>query len=241
MKRIVFSLVLLALFSAFVLAAVSTETALQYNSTTHEVTFNVSRGWNMLPIGDGILTSSDPQDPNYCETATSIFVWDSFSKEYVGGAISKSGPNSADAQRASDVMNSAKELGYAFGSMGAAWAYLASPCKMTMSFSGNALTGEEGKKVLRGWNFITIMPWMINKKFSDVAPDCDITKANVWDDTYQKWSQESSRETADTLMAKATGMPIKEMDVGTTLVVYAESGCELTTGSAPIGPPVLPA
>jgi len=231
----------LVLFSAVALAGLAAETALRYNSSTNEVTFNVSRGWNMLPIGDGISTASDPQDPSYCQIAKSIFIWDSVSKQYLGGRISNTGPNPTDTQRASDAINRAKESGYAFGSMGAAWTYMATPCKLTMSFSGNALTGETGKKVLRGWNFITIMPWMINEKFGNVAANCSITKANIWNDSSQEWSQESSREAANTLMSQTTGMPIKEMDVGTALVIYAENDCELSTSPATSGPPELPA
>jgi hypothetical protein len=237
MKRIIFSLVLVVLLATLALATVSTQTELQYNSSTNEVTFDVSRGWNMLPIGEGISTTADPQDPDYCQTAASVFIWDSVSGKYLGGLTNDTGTSYVDTQRASDAINSAKESGYAFGSMGAAWAYMTKPCKMTMSFSGNALTGSSGRKILKGWNFITIMPWMAGKSYDDVFGGCTITKANSWQDSVQQWAVDSTQGAAN---LKSTSN-INSSYVGNTLVIYAESDCELDASPGAMEVPGLPA
>ncbi|GEM_PF-1805184 len=241
MKKQFFVLVLLVLFSAFGFASVSTEIAKQYNSNTNKVTLIVSTGWNMIPIGEGISTGDDTQSSDDCQSqdSKSIFVWDSLSKQYLGGPVSNSDPSPASTQKAFDAINSAKPLGYAFGNIGAAWIYRTKPCTVEMSLSGNALTGATGRKILQGWNFITIMPWMLNKKFIDIAGNCNIIKANAWEDASQKWDQSSSSAGATILMSQ-TNSPIRESTIGMTLVIYAESDCELSITGPVVEPPLLP-
>ncbi|MCX6818757.1 MAG: hypothetical protein NT129_02030 [Candidatus Aenigmarchaeota archaeon] len=88
-KDILFVCILVLLASAIVIAqsnfAIPSE-ARTYESATKEVTFNLVKGWNILPFSLSNLITEDRDVENRCsvDTALAVFVWNPTENKYFG-------------------------------------------------------------------------------------------------------------------------------------------------------------
>ncbi len=196
-----------------------------YNQSSKQLTINLAKGWNLIPIG---FESPD----NISNDALAVYVWISPLAKYVGGIL-KNG-SVAGAPDYSQTLNTMKD--YAPPAM---WVYMKKEVTVTSYATTNnqLFTGEgAGKKLARGWNFVAIWPYMVGIDIKDLFSSCTITKANIWQSETQSWQQSSSIQAAQNLSGA-----IKESDVGSSIIVYAASNCELSlVGAEAMTPPALP-
>ncbi len=223
MKKIVLVFVFAVLFSGIVFGQTITK---EYNSTDKKVTMRLSQGWDLVPSGTDTQTSSPSSNP------LAAFFWNPLDKKYYGG-----GYGSTEGNNIATKLNELRSAGYATATMGATWVYMPKSEEVTVTYGGAALTSNTGKKIAKGWNFISLMPWMIGKKISGLFDNCSITKANAWFGIQNEWASNNSTEYWNTL--RTSNETVKEGSVGYTIVVYSESECGLSSVEMQ-PPPVLP-
>lgn len=85
---------------------------------------------------------------------------------------------------------------YAMPKGGAVFVYISSRCSLEDAFPsrpGLNSTDEELEPILRqikmakGWNFITVTPWMIGRSLNEIKGNCEIDKIAGWKDVEQSW------------------------------------------------------
>jgi hypothetical protein len=222
-RKAVFAIMVVVMFSAVFAAT--------YDTGTKQLTYNLGKGWNLLPIGiEGPPVLADNS------AAGAVYVWISPLKRYAGGIVKDgSVSNSGDY---SEALLNMKDY-----SPSAMWVYL----KKDITFSSYAITSPEfmtgegvPKKLAKGWNFVVVWPYMTGIKFNELMGDCSITKMNTWNSAGQRWGQPTSSTEAANQM-KSMNNPFSDLDVGKTILLYAESECEIriTPGEA-MTPPALP-
>ena len=148
-----------------------------YNSITGDITLQINKGWNLVPISQ--IYSNDPDRPNTCfdnfslDTFKAYYTYSPKLKMYLGqyqdaSGVTKSVPENS-VELFAEEQNS-KEY-YAQDYSGARWIYSTKECYYT----SNILTQERWDTITQsmldetplraGWNYITITPWMVGKTF----------------------------------------------------------------------------
>ena len=198
-----------------------------YDTGTKQLTFNMKKGWNLLPVGiEGPPVFADNTSMG------AVFIWIPVSGKYAGGIVKDGSVVSNDDY--SQQIEAMKD--YAPFSM---WVYL----KRDVSFTSYAITNQkvltgEGAptRLAKGWNFVAIWPFMVGLDVQDLFANCTITKANMWNAETQGWQQPSSTQAAQNMSSQ-----VRESDVGETMLVYAASACELSlVEKEAMTPPALP-
>jgi len=221
-KKAILAITLIAIFSIAFAATYS------YDADTKQLTYNLKKGWNLLPIGfEGPPVFADNS------TAGAVYVWISPLGRYIGGIVKDGSVESNDDY--SQTLETMKD--YAPFAM---WVYLKRDITVTSyEITSPELARGEGAptKLAQGWNFVAVWPFMVGMGIQDLFGDCTITKANQWMAETQSWQQASSTQAAQNMSGT-----IRDYDVGSTMIVYATSECDLDfVGTEAITPPPLPA
>ena len=220
-KKAILAIMLIAMFSIAFAAIYS------YDTSTKQITYNLKKGWNLIPMGiegPSVLADND--------TAGAVYIWIPLLERYAGGVV-RNGTvtNNDDYSQTLEMLRD-----YAPSAM---WIYLKKDVTVTTYEITNQslLTTDEDipTKLAKGWNFIAIWPFMSGMDVEDLFSDCTITKANQWSAETQNWQQASSTQAAQNMSGS-----IRDYDVGSTMLVYAASECELNFVGEAMTPPPLP-
>jgi hypothetical protein len=235
MKKILMILGLVLLVSSVVFA--------NYDSTTGTYEINLKEGWNLVPIGTGTpptianeLSDSERSECYYLNNNTGWhqkypqqYFYDASQKKYIG---------SPSLTIVADSQNSVNGL-----ITGAAWVHSNGNCKTwTTAGKKNTLpsieTNQKYAKLIQGWNFLAINPYMLGVKNNYLFSNCSLTGFNFWDSENQKWFYPSSSQEAQ--YRKNLENEFREEDIGIVMVVKVANDCYLNYGSTATGPPSLP-
>jgi hypothetical protein len=231
MKKIILILGLVLLVSSVVFAG-------NYNPETYEYTWDLKQGWNLVPA----INTFPPE--GYSNTADFFsqcnlgyfFMWNPIVKEYFGGNYLTS--KTVGTPVTDTTILSTNQIA------GAYWIYSNNYCNLNNTWGTYPMSWSDDYKpqvettlrLVEGWNFIAINPYMIGTTLPEVYSSCDVVKANHWDATSQNWMAQASIPEFVT----ANEQPITKDNVGQVFVVKVASDCYLNYGSGTISPPVLP-
>ena len=178
MKKILILLIMLMISSiAF---------AGNYNPETQEITTNLQKGWNLIPVN--IIHADIGYAVDTCPLKYS-YVYDPVSKSYWSEEYSN-GVEHMNSYSYNLVSRSSIDLTYSTNPLfGVAWVYSETTCELNTLFgrsyesAPNPWTNElksnlEDKlRLVSGWNFITINPFMIGLNTKDIFQNCSVEKA----------------------------------------------------------------
>lgn len=226
--------VLLVCAAAFS-AAVSTNNG-SYDPETGEAIIDLKPGWNLVPYG----ASGSEQ----CQLGA-IWIWVPTVGRYYGGRFGNTASYSRDLLQAIESDDADNYL-YAQGYgpfAGGHWVYSANECQVTRTFAPtSAGEGIDGMKLAEGWNFVTISPWMKNKKLSDFMGECELLMIASWDSRAQAWASGTTTEmeqAADMVNEGLDTGVIGDSSVGDVYLLKAVQACTLGLKDA-FSPPELP-
>ena len=120
--------------------------------------------------------------------------------------------------------------------------YSQNECKVSFDLKTSAtqadlITGQGAtKKIVKGWTFLTIMPWMKGQTINELMGDCTIENFNMWNVGTQNWAI-PSKATSEQI-ASLLGVEISDGSIGTTYLIKTTSNCELMKDIS--APPTLP-
>ena len=85
------------------------------------------------------------------------------------------------------------------------------------------------KNLYTGWNFVGIIPNMVDKKLDDIRGNCEISKVYFWNSQTQKWVESE------------TWQVFSRVQIGMGIIVKVSNSCVLNMGEAGITqPPAIP-
>lgn len=209
-----------------------------YNPDTYEIEITYHPGWNIVPY----VVGTSEFIVNECDFYASYY-WSPTERQYFGGLYG-SGSSEFSQKVAEDAaLNYYTATTY----MGAGWVYSKNYCvTKTQLGSPGAQTWNEqykdqvfsGLVLKKGWNFVTVNPFMVGLKWEEILSECNLEAVNMWDAREQKWGFESSSEAVQYLIAPNV-FALNEMQVGNTYVMKFEDDCYFSQGTSG-GPPQLP-
>jgi hypothetical protein len=224
-------MVLLIVTSFYVTATAITGS---FNSETNEITFTLSKGWNIIPFARGGSSQSD------CDISA-MYYWSPTDKIYVAGDPKK------DLQEQPEEFKSQlgidQDLYCATPNLGAYWVYSSNSCEIHTylgyynSWTDDDVWGVKDKILKKGWNFMTINPYMIGHSFNEILSDCEVEGMNQWQSHSQSWVYGSSKYAADVWVNNEF---VNNSTVGLTLVVKVADDCGINTDGEISTPPPLP-
>jgi hypothetical protein len=217
----------------------STGSQLIYNQNTNQVTYNLNAGWNIIPGRLSLSNKSPIKDTPYYEGTSCIqnnlmgFIYSPTQKKYI----------SSSDNIGNNIISQDSSNGYYYAQYGGIWMYTPNDCKVsfnlkTSTTGGDLITGEGiNKKIVKGWNFLTIMPWMKEKTLESILGDCIIENFNMWDVGTQSWAL-SSKATSEQMFPLLFNK-IGDWSIGTTYLIKTSNNCELMKTTL-TSPPILP-
>lgn len=248
MKRSVLTipiaLVAFVLFSPFVFSGISES----YDSTTGKIKFTLNPGWNIIPCAISIY-KDNPEYENTCgdygNYIKAAYAYSPVQKQYFGTYYTGSQIISVP-EGGEQILQNEKSSNFyhAMDYLGGCWMYTTTYCSFETSLYPKSMHSTVTQETMdtttikKGWNFITIVPWMIDHSLKDLFQSCDVLAANTWDDLNQKWTYPSSSQYAGIISENDAN--IYDSSVGTVFVIKFANDCHLTVGDDGISPPPLP-
>jgi hypothetical protein len=219
-KKIIVPIVLLTLISLITLVSATTIlTKLGDNFNGYESEVYLSKGWNLVPVGNNLGGSIDME-----RDIRAIFYFNYIDQEYFGG---ESYSKPANNEYANIVKKYGEQRAQEMGYRQPAWIYSEKEGTYKVEYGVWKLNSHE---LVAGWNFATITPEYIDKSFNDLKGNCDFEKAYVWNQQQQEWGEQIDfNENIDNDLL-LNGMIIK-----------VSSDCNLgSSGGSTTSPPGLP-
>jgi hypothetical protein len=93
----------------------------------------------------------------------------------------------------------------------------------------DVVAGGSMPYLVKGWNFLAVLPWMKDKSWDEVKGSCEVEKAYTWNANRQQWEGPAPPD-----------FNIPASREGSVLVLKARETCQLGAGSSSIAPPALP-
>lgn len=215
--------------------------AVDYDSETGKITITTEKGWNIVPIA---AVKSDYSTNQNCFSDNLMkisYYYSPYLKKYVGPGLSMT-----DTPENYNIFIQDMERKYYTANyyLGAIWVYADKPCTYIGELGTPTMFNQNSinqLKIVQGWNFINISPWMIGKTLPSIFKNCTITGRNMWinSGTSAYWYYPSSSRTDATTFSDDTSIIPKEA-VGTTFIIKVASDCTLNYGSETTIPPSLP-
>lgn len=194
--------------------------------------FSIKKGWNLIPF----YGVSGTEVVNNCGLSStsqlfdSIFIYDSASNSYFSGASIANESNPGYGWWHSS-------LGYVSSSTG--WFYSPTDCQASF---GVLNTYPAPMGLIQGWNFMTVMPWMLNQTYQNVFSNCNVQRVYGW--VNSTWTQRYANISAFMVgrgLASSYSQEITPSQVGTSMLLYASNACSLSSsGSGTVTPPSPP-
>jgi hypothetical protein len=242
MKKIILVLILL-MVSSMVFAT-------SYSKSTDSLDLTLEKGWNMVPLLYDSTSYSfySLESVNQCNPVVTFFYHPKYRKYFKFGEewnLGK-GEYANDTSFDNEFELDASTGKYTYANSGGVFVYLNSACSAKINNVSSRT--QVGTKIKQGWNFITVVPWMIGQSFNDVFKNCNVTAANRWMSATQSWGYPDSAYYGIGNISKVTFMaqfdesptqPQYQMEVGTVIVVKVANDCQLNKGSTG-SPPALP-
>ena len=194
---------------------------------TTEKTVTIHKGWNILPLGARMLPISHTCDYFYGVD----WLYTPRLGKYVFADLNSELVNQDDkASIQQDMLDD-----YLYVSAGSGyWHYSNEDCTVTYNTQPEA---DLEPKILKGWNFITIQPWMTSNTLRSFIGNCQLEKMNYWDNGIQNWRFNPSLVPDD--QNHLLDSLIFESDVGNVALMKFSENCELSISSI-TGPPQIP-
>ncbi len=189
------------------------------SSTAPEYTVQVSKGWNIVPIYGVTEDSLGSCQPNVATLTNSIFLYNSTTGRYttLTGAFWY---NAGSSPSADPYIN-----GYS------GWFYSPVNCELQYSLADTLVNNNPPTQLTSGWNFFTVMPWMLNQSYSSVFSGCNVKE--VYSYSNNGWiGGESS------VMAHLGTQTATSTEVGDSMIIKVASACQLQTQQ--LSPPAPP-
>ncbi|MBU0957727.1 MAG: hypothetical protein KKF56_02855 [Nanoarchaeota archaeon] len=212
-----------------------------YNNTTETIRIPIEKGWNLIPLSSGEL-SKKVDSPIEISDFKYIFLYDYGDEEYK--LIQEDGEEVTPPGGVHGGWIEDNDMKYYLG--GSVWAYSENPGDMMLSWRGiNSLYKDYSNwEMVRGWNFMHVVPNMVSKQLSEIKGSCDIEKIAVWQ--HQDWTvvspstlgdhQDTAGLSWDELVIADTNL-----DVGLGMIIKVSSDCRLgSSGDGGSNPPSLP-
>jgi len=240
MRKILLLGIFALVFSALVFAAAVATPIGTYDSETGQVTITMKPGWNIVPLG------ASETAPGSCGIKAA-WIWSPTAKKYMGGSPEGGAMPQEDGEKLEEDM----ENGYLYAqsystSAGGMWVYTTNECTLQKTF-WTSVSNENDQiaflKLAKGWNFVSISPWMGGKKISEFLGDCTLSKITAWDATMQRWGNGASDTLYMAEMAQKINNgedePLQEAMSGVVFLFKVPEECSLGLTGA-MEPPVLP-
>ncbi len=204
-----------------------------------DVSFTLYRGWNLVPMG--ILGSECTADN---KNVSAVYFYSPLENNYLGVPVTQSGSPQKEYQDKVDAVRrlyepKKNEYLTPFETGTSAWAYYTgnNSCNTTIRTS-NPYTELSTRKLFRGWNFLTVLPWMVDKKLTDITYGCDIQRFATWDAAGQKWNS-VRMSLSEWARQYGPDNPVNESSIGQTILLKTAGECALSaTGPLPPAPPL---
>ena len=219
-QKIILSIAILSLLSLAVFVSATTIlTKLGDNFNGYESEIYLSKGWNLVPVGNNLGGSIDME-----RDIKAVFYFNYLDQEYFGGAPDDESSKDAYVNIVSKYgEQKAQEMGY----RQPAWLYSEKEGTYKVEYGVWKLDFHE---LVKGWNFATITPEYIGKSFNDLKGNCDIEKAYVWNQQQQEWGEQIDlNENID-----------NDLLIGMGYVIRVSSDCKLRTSGSSVTPPTIP-
>ena len=218
-----------------------------------KVDYKFYKGWNLVSIP---LISAMNGSSNTCPSQwKALFVYNPTYKGYIGGIGQQ--PNikySPNQETYNQYLNASdpkwKQNSYTDTvQLSVAWLYFETECngKIDTTYLTTAYQAqtqelmnkkENTSKLLKGWNFISVAPWMEGSNFKTIFEDCEIEKANYFNNVTQQWGQTSSTSFASQFANDTS--PLYTL-TGKGYVVKVANDCYIKyNNSNNLTPPELP-
>jgi len=211
---------------------------------------HLNKGWNMVPYEILNYVSNCPGSQKVA------YIYSPSAKRYVGPIIV--GSTSQFPGYDIFIQDITNNLYQSNNGLGAMWLYLSNSCDVSakfniyLNYTNQVNAYPQGMfnltqdylnkfKIVSGWNFINIAPWMLGKDVKTALSKCNVTGLNQWDADSQKWINTSSSDEATKLQGNP--VPITYTQLGKTFVVRVGTDCfaSLNTENPISPPPSIPA
>lgn len=229
-------------FTNAVYVTMATETSTTVSTTTipgngyaQSWPITVHKGWNIMPFyGVDTTDFSSSCHVSMQQMSNSTYIYDSLDNSYMSAADAAS-QSSAAAWWASSIRYMSDWTG---------WYYSPTDCQTSFNVSSLSSYYPQPTLLTSGWNFMTVLPWMLNQTYAGMFANCSVQKVYGWDGASQAWSSRYANVSAYMVgqgLASSYGQEVSAGQVGTTLLLYTSAACSLSqSGSGGPAPPPPP-
>jgi len=215
----------LLLFSIFLIFFLASVSAVYYDSSTDNFEFYLKKGWNLIPAV-------------YLSECSSLVIAQYFYSPVHSSYYGQYTLNGSTVSVPENAQSWGDEIrDYYFG--GGQWVYSTSDRVCETSIASNS-SYDSSKTIKKGWNLVSIYPWMKGNTPQNIFSECNIRAVNAWDESTQNWMYASS--SSSVYAVNENQQEITDAAIGKILAIKIGSDCELQV-SAPSGlstPPGLP-
>lgn len=215
-----------------------------YEKANDWITIDAKAGWNLVPLlysnsGNqfySLAALNEGACPGAFGSNHSWFYYPKYNKYVYWDEMKNLGKGEYinDSSSDNEFELDASTGKYIHTNNGAIFVYFFKDCVTKIPNVSTNTT--EIKKVNKGWNFITLMPWMENKKIRDNFNECNIVNINAWNGIEQKW--EITKENQQTALAQFKDTAVTSNMLGSVYLLKFENTCELS--ASVVGPSELP-
>ena len=222
-------------------------------TTGGKVGYKFYKGWNLVPAP--IISTMGGVSNQCSQKYKAVFIYNTTYKGYIGGVGQQPNMKYQPDQATYNKYLNMSDPDWRLNSytdhvmLTAYWMYFDQDC------SGNIdttyLTGinqtstrdmmnnnDTNSKLLKGWNFISVAPWMEGSNFKTIFEDCEIEKANYFNNATQQWGQNSSTSFANQFANDTTSLHTL---TGKGYVAKVKNDCYIKyNNDGDLSPPTLP-
>lgn len=255
MNGIFFGIVAAVLMLSSVAFGQALQTYGDYSAETGKLTFQVFKGWNVIPLidmgrRDGYTnTCGYSNDKDFSIKAAYYF---SPLKEKYYGVTVKDGKTTNTPPESNDVFTGEKNLAYYHAMYGGWWMYSSKNCRIETKLDTQTDSQVNFKArnptIKKGWNFFTIQPFMVGKNMKEMLANCNVAKGNYWNPSKGQrggGTNDQGWHYDDDFVVRSvptSASPIPANAVGATYLLKFGSDCRLNIADddTPAAPPTLP-
>lgn len=204
--------------------------------------FTLYKGWNMVPLG---ISEGGSQCNSDGKNISAVYLYSPLENKYVGFPVTQSGSPPKEYQDKMDAMRRLYEpmkQNYLTptDTGTSAWVYYPGDTCNTTVRTSNSYSELSTKKLFRGWNFLTVLPWMRDVSLGTMFGNCEVQTIASWSPPSQRWDAVLKGEQLKTVLGVSSPFIDSDSDIGKTFVVKTANECALSATS-PLPPaPTLP-
>ena len=124
------------------------------------------------------------------------------------------------------------------------WLYSSKNCGVRFNSGIDAqIESNPPKSLVEGWNFVSVLPWMLNTTASSILAQCSVSKLYTWNATSQSWSGGSLTGILTNINTTAfENSYVNTSKIGSTFIVKVANDCQFgaKAGQQITMPPPIP-